>query len=230
MQRGYDQIIHDVALQKLNVVFCLDRGGLVGEDGATHHGAYDLAYLRCIPNMIVASPMNEEELRNMMYTAQLDGMGPFAIRYPKGRGVMPEWKTPLSKLEVGKGRKIIDGNDTAIITLGHVGNYAVEACATLGKSGYSIAHYDLRFLKPLDETIMHEVFGRFKKVITVEDGSVMGGMGSAALEFMADHGYNSQVVRLGIPDLFVEHGTVAELHRECGFDTDGIVQAIKQLT
>jgi 1-deoxy-D-xylulose-5-phosphate synthase len=229
MQRGYDQIIHDVALQKLHVVFCLDRGGLVGEDGATHHGAYDLAYLRCIPGMIVASPMNEEELRNMMYTAQLEGMGPFAIRYPKGRGVMPKWKTPLLQLEVGKGRMIRDGRDAVIITLGHVGNYAVEACAALEKTGHSVAHFDLRFLKPLDEDGMHEIFRRFKIIVTVEDGSVMGGMGSAILEFMADHGYTAQIVRLGVPDHFIEQGSVAELHRECGFDTQGIIQALSLL-
>jgi 1-deoxy-D-xylulose-5-phosphate synthase len=224
MQRGYDQLIHDVALQKLNVVFCLDRGGLVGEDGATHHGAYDLVYLRCIPNIIVASPMNEEELRNMMFTAQLNDMGPFAIRYPKGRGVMPKWKTPMVPLEVGKGRMVRDGSTAAIITLGHVGNYAVDACNSLEMDGHSIAHYDLRFLKPLDEALLHEVFGKFKKIITVEDGSIMGGMGSAVLEFMADHGYSARVQRLGIPDHFIEQGSVAELHHECGFDTEGIIR------
>ena len=229
MQRGYDQIIHDVALQKLHVVFCLDRGGLVGEDGATHHGAYDLAYLRCIPNMIVSSPMNEEELRNMMYTSQLEGMGPFAIRYPKGRGVMPRWKTEMVQMEIGKGRMIRDGRDAAIITLGHVGNYAVEACAALEKTGRSVAHYDLRFLKPLDAALLHEIFGKFKKIVTVEDGSVMGGMGSAVLEFMADHGYATRVSRLGIPDHFIEQGSVAELHHECGFDTQGIIRAITDI-
>ncbi len=229
MQRGYDQVIHDVALQKLHVVFCLDRGGLVGEDGATHHGAYDLVYLRCIPNMIVASPMNEEELRNMMFTAQMEGMGPFTIRYPKGRGVMPKWKTPMEKLEIGRGRMIRDGRDAAIITLGHVGNYAVEACNALEKSGYSVAHYDLRFLKPLDEPLMHEVFGKYQNIITVEDGSLMGGMGTAVLEFMADHGYNGRVARLGIPDHFIEQGSVAELHHECGFDTQGIIASVSEL-
>jgi len=229
MQRGYDQIIHDVALQKLHVVFCLDRGGLVGEDGATHHGAFDLAYLRCIPNMVVASPMNEEDLRNMMYTAQLEGMGPFAIRYPKGRGVMPQWKTPMVPLEVGKGRMVRDGRDAAIITLGHVGNYAVEACAAVEAAGHSVALYDLRFLKPLDEALLHEIFGRFKKIITVEDGSVMGGMGSAVLEFMADHGYSARVIRLGVPDHFIEQGSVAELHHECGFDKEGIIQSLTEL-
>jgi len=229
MQRGYDQVIHDVALQKLNVVFCLDRGGLVGEDGATHHGNYDLVYLRCIPNLIIASPMNEEELRNMMFTAQLTDMGPFAIRYPKGRGVMSKWKTPMMPVEVGKGRMIRDGEDAAIITLGHVGNYAVEACAELERVGYSIAHYNLRFLKPLDEEMLHEIFGKFKKIITVEDGSIMGGMGSAVLEFMADHGYSAQVKRLGVPDLFIEQGTIAELQHECGFDTQGIIHNMLEI-
>ena len=229
MQRGYDQVIHDVALQKLNVVFCLDRGGLVGEDGATHHGAYDLVYLRCIPNMIVASPMNEEELRNLMFTAQLNNMGPFAIRYPKGRGVMPKWKTPLMPLEIGKGRMIRDGKDAAIITLGHVGNYAVEACNARELAGYSVAHYDLRFLKPMDEGLLHEIFSKFSRIVTVEDGSVMGGMGSAVLEFMSDHGYAAKVHRLGIPDLFIEQGSLAELHHECGFDTEGIIRATSLL-
>ena len=168
--------------------------------------------------------MNEEELRNMMFTAQLKDMGPFAIRYPKGRGVMPKWKTPMVPLEVGKGRIVRDGKDAAIITLGHVGNYAVEACAELEKAGHSVAHYDLRFLKPLDEEMLHKIFRQFKKIITVEDGSVMGGMGSAILEFMADHGYTAKVQRLGIPDRFIEQGSVAELHHECGFDTDGIIR------
>ena len=226
MQRGYDQVIHDVALQKLNVVFCLDRGGLVGEDGATHHGSYDLVYLRCIPNIIVSSPMNEEELRNMMFTAQLKDMGPFAIRYPKGRGVMPKWKTPMVAIEVGTGRMIRDGKHLAIITLGHVGNYAVEACEALEKAGHSVAHYDLRFLKPLDEEMLHAIFSKFDKIITVEDGAVMGGMGSAILEFMADHGYGAKLQRMGVPDLFIEQGSVAELHHECGFDTEGIIRKV----
>jgi len=228
MQRAYDQIIHDVALQNLHVVFCLDRGGLVGEDGATHHGAYDLAYLRCIPNMIVAAPMNEEALRDLMYTAQLPGMGPFAIRYPKGRGVMPQWKTPFKKLEPGKGRMIRDGKDTAIITIGHVGNYAVEVCSRLRECGLDVAHFDLCFLKPLDEDLLHEIFRRFSTILTVEDGSVQGGMGSAVLEFMADHGYKASVKRLGIPDRFIEQGTVTELHHECGYDVEGIIKAVKE--
>jgi 1-deoxy-D-xylulose-5-phosphate synthase len=226
MQRGYDQVIHDVALQKLNVVFCLDRGGLVGEDGATHHGVYDLAYLRCIPNLIVASPMNEEELRNLMFTAQQNDMGPFAIRYPKGRGVMPKWKTPMAPIAIGRGRMIRNGRHAAIITLGHVGNYAVTACASLEKSGYEVAHFDLRFLKPLDEDLLHEVFSSFDKIVTVEDGSVMGGMGSAVLEFMSDHGYSAKIQRLGVPDHFIEQGTVAELHQECNFDSDGIIRSL----
>jgi 1-deoxy-D-xylulose-5-phosphate synthase len=229
LQRAYDQVIHDVAIQKLNVVLCLDRGGLVGEDGATHHGVYDLAYLRCIPNMTVASPMNEEELRDMMFTAQLEGMGPFAIRYPKGRGVMPQWKTPLKPLAVGRGRRILHGSDIAIITLGHVGNYAVEACGMLVAKGISAAHYDLRFLKPIDEELLHEVFSKFNRIVTVEDGTVMGGMGSAVLEFMAAHGYSARVKILGVPDKFIEQGTVAELHRECGFDAGGIAGAVTGL-
>ncbi|MDD4603347.1 MAG: 1-deoxy-D-xylulose-5-phosphate synthase [Bacteroidales bacterium] len=229
MQRAYDQVIHDVALQNLPVVFCLDRGGLVGEDGATHHGSFDLAYLRCIPNMTIASPMNEEELRNMMYTAQQDNMGPFAIRYPKGRGVMPNWKTPMKPMQVGKGRKIRDGKEAVILTLGHVGNYAVTVCEAIEKSGVSIAHYDLRFLKPIDEELLHEVFGRFHKIITVEDGTIQGGMGSAILEFAADHGYQATIKRLGIPDRFIEQGSVTDLHRECGYDVDGIQKALQEL-
>ncbi|NCA77886.1 MAG: 1-deoxy-D-xylulose-5-phosphate synthase [Alphaproteobacteria bacterium] len=228
MQRAYDQIIHDVALQNLHVVFCLDRGGLVGEDGATHHGTYDLAYLRCIPNMTIAAPMNEEELRDLMYTAQLPGMGPFAIRYPKGRGVMPQWKTPFNKLEPGKGRMIRDGRDVAIITIGHVGNYATEACTILEESGISAAHFDLRYLKPLDESLLHDIFSRFTRIITVEDGCIAGGMGSAVLEFMAANGYHSRVVRLGVPDKFIEQGSVGELHHQCGYDAEGIIKAVKE--
>jgi 1-deoxy-D-xylulose-5-phosphate synthase len=227
LQRGYDQVIHDVALQKLHVVLCLDRGGLVGEDGATHHGAFDLVYLRCIPNLTVAAPMNEEELRNMMYTAQLDGAGPFVIRYPKGRGVMPEWKTPFKTLEIGKGRMIRNGNDVAILSIGHPGNFAIEACRLLEQEGISPAHYDLRFLRPLDEELLHGVFRKFKKIITVEDGAVKGGFGSAVIEFMSDHGYHAAVTRLGIPDRFIEQGSNAELHHECGFDAEGIINAVK---
>ncbi len=228
MQRAYDQVIHDVALQKLHVVFCLDRGGLVGEDGATHHGAFDLAYLRCIPNMVVAAPMNEEELRNMMFTAQLDGTGPMAIRYPKGRGVMPQWKTPLQPLTIGKSRVVREGDDLAVITLGPVGNDALSACKEVEHQGISAALYDLRFLKPMDEEQLHDIFRKFSNILTVEDGSVMGGMGSAILEFMADHGYQARVKRLGIPDAFIEQGSQAELQHECGFDQEGILNAIRE--
>lgn len=229
MQRAYDQVIHDVAIQNLNVVFCLDRAGLAGADGATHHGAYDLAFMRCIPNMVVAAPMNEEELRNMMYTAQQENMGPFTIRYPRGNGVLPDWKRPLNALEVGKGRKICDGEDVAILTIGHVGNFAVEACKELTSEGITPAHYDLRFVKPLDEELMHDVFTRFKNVVTVEDGCLQGGMGSAVLEFMADHHYKANVTRLGIPDEVVEHGEQPELWALCGYDTTAIIAAVKKM-
>lgn len=226
MQRAYDQVIHDVALQSLPVVFCLDRGGLVGEDGPTHHGAYDLAYFRAIPNMTISAPMNEEELRNLMFTAQDFRTGPFVIRYPKGRGVMTEWKTPFRKLEPGKGRKICDGKDLAILSIGHVGNYVNEVREKLLATGISIAHYDMRFLKPIDETILHEAFRLFKHIITLEDGTIVGGLGSAVLEFMAAHNYEAGVIRLGIPDKFIEQGSVEELHHECGYDADGIYKAI----
>ncbi|RZK92919.1 MAG: 1-deoxy-D-xylulose-5-phosphate synthase [Pedobacter sp.] len=229
MQRAYDQVIHDVAIQNLNVVFCLDRAGLAGADGATHHGAYDLAFMRCIPNMTVASPMNEEELRNMMYTAQLENKGPFTIRYPRGNGMLPDWKRPLNELQIGKGRKICDGEDVAILTIGHVGNFAVEACKELNSDGINPAHYDLRFVKPLDEALLHDVFTRFKNVVTVEDGCLQGGMGSAVLEFMADNGYKTNVVRLGIPDEIVEHGEQPELWALCGYDTNAIIQAVKKI-
>ena len=222
-QRAYDQIIHDVAIQQLPVVLCLDRGGLVGEDGATHHGAYDMAYLRSVPNMIIASPMNEEELRNLMYTAQTPGKGPFTIRYPKGPGVMPIWETPMKEIKIGQGRKVRDGKDIAILSIGHVGNYVYEASVKLGKSGITAAHYDMRFLKPLDEGILHEVLGSFEKIITVEDGTIVGGLGSAVLEFQADHGYKANIRRLGIPDRFITHGKQEELHHDCGYDVDGIV-------
>ena len=200
MQRAFDQVLHDVALQNLNVVFCLDRGGLVGADGATHHGAYDLAYMRMIPNMIVAAPMNEEELRNLMYTAQLPDQGPFSIRYPRGNGVMTEWKTPFKEIKIGQGRKVTAGEDIAILTIGHPGNFAQAAIKELQGAGVSIAHYDMRFVKPLDTILLHEVFAKFKKVITIEDGCLMGGFGSAVLEFMVDQKYQAEVIRLGIPD------------------------------
>lgn len=229
MQRGYDQVIHDVALQNLQVVFCLDRAGLVGADGPTHHGAYDIAFMRCIPNLVVSAPMNEEELRNLMYTAQLPDRGPFVIRYPRGNGVMVDWKRPFAEIGIGKGRKLHDGEELAILTFGAIGNEAVKAIQVLNQEGIYPAHYDLRFAKPLDEDLLHEVFANFKKIITVEDGSLIGGIGSAVLEFMNDHNYQAQVVRLGIPDTVVEHGEQAELWKLCGYDATAIMEASKNL-
>ncbi|EKB50228.1 1-deoxy-D-xylulose-5-phosphate synthase [Cecembia lonarensis] len=228
MQRAYDQVIHDVALQNLQVVFCLDRAGFAGADGPTHHGAYDIAYFRCIPNMVVSAPMNEEELRNLMYTATQFN-GPFSIRYPRGQGVMPEWRTPMRKIPIGQGRIVKEGEEIAILSIGHIGNYAVTACEQLANDGLNPAHYDMRFVKPLDEDLLHEVFGKFKKVITVEDGCLMGGFGSAVLEWMVDQGYTAQVKRLGIPDAIIEHGDQLELHRECGFDPEGIAAAVRDM-
>ncbi|GAA4803785.1 1-deoxy-D-xylulose-5-phosphate synthase [Olivibacter ginsenosidimutans] len=230
MQRAYDQVIHDVALQKLNVVMCLDRAGIAGADGPTHHGAFDLAYMRCIPNLTVAAPMNEEELRNLMYTAQLEDKGPFVIRYPRGQGVMPDWRRPFKELAIGQGRKICEGEELAILSIGHVGNEVVKACISLNSDGIFPAHYDLRFVKPLDEELLHEVFRKFDKVITVEDGCLQGGMGSAVLEFMADHDYHAKVIRLGIPDHFIEHGEPNQLWAECGYDGAHIVATVKQIT
>ncbi|MDB5112146.1 MAG: 1-deoxy-D-xylulose-5-phosphate synthase [Mucilaginibacter sp.] len=229
MQRAYDQVIHDVAIQKLNVIFCLDRAGIAGADGPTHHGAYDLAYMRCIPNMIVSAPMNEEELRNLMFTAQQDDMGPFTIRYPRGNGVMVDWQRPFKLLTVGKGRKICDGEDVAILTIGHIGNEAVKAIAELNTEGYYPAHYDMRFVKPLDEALLHEVFKKFSKVITVEDGCLQGGMGSAITEFMADNNYHAEITRLGIPDRVVEHGEQHELWAECGYDAKSIATQVRNV-
>jgi 1-deoxy-D-xylulose-5-phosphate synthase len=224
MQRAYDQVIHDVALQNLHVVFCVDRGGIAGADGPTHHGAYDIAYFRCIPNMVISAPMNEEELRNLMYTAQLSkNAAPISIRYPRGKGVMVDWKKPFAEIQIGKGRRIQTGDDIAILTIGHIGNNAVAASKTLTSKGISVAHYDMRFAKPLDEELLHEVFKKHNLVITVEDGCLMGGMGSAILEFMADNNYTAQVKRLGIPDKYVEHGEQEELHAECGYDVNGII-------
>jgi 1-deoxy-D-xylulose-5-phosphate synthase len=229
MQRAYDQVVHDVALQNLNVVFCLDRGGLAGADGPTHHGAFDIAYFRCIPNMIVSAPMNEEELRNLMYTAQQENMGPFSIRYPRGNGVMTDWKTPFKLIKVGKGRKLKEGTDIALLSIGHIGNEATKATEELSKQGISVAHYDLRFAKPLDEVMLHEVFTKFNKIITVEDGCLMGGMGSAVSEFMADNGYQAYIKRLGIPDKWIEHGEQKELYAECHYDKTAIVTAATEL-
>ena len=229
MQRAYDQVIHDVCLQNLPVVLCLDRAGFAGADGPTHHGAYDLAFFRCIPNLVVSAPMNEEELRNLMYSATLHE-GPYSIRYPRGSGMMPEWKTAFREIPAGQGRIVKEGEDVAILSIGHIGNYAVEACKTLTKEGLNPAHYDMRFVKPLDEELLHEIFSKFKKVITIEDGCVMGGFGSAVLEWMSDHGYQAQVKRLGIPDEVIEHGEQMELHRECGFDPEGIANAVRSLS
>jgi 1-deoxy-D-xylulose-5-phosphate synthase len=229
MQRAYDQVIHDVCLQNLPVVLCLDRAGFAGADGPTHHGAYDLAFFRCIPNLVVSAPMNEEELRNLMYSATLHE-GPYSIRYPRGSGVMPEWKTAFREIPAGQGRIVKEGEDVAILSIGHIGNYAVEACNTLAKEGLNPAHYDMRFVKPLDEELLHEIFGKFKKVITIEDGCVMGGFGSAVLEWISDNGYQAQVKRLGIPDAVIEHGEQMELHHECGFDPEGIANAVRSLS
>ena len=229
MQRAYDQVVHDVALQKLNVVFCLDRAGLAGADGPTHHGSFDYAFFRCIPNMIVAAPMNEQELRNLMYTAQHNNMGPFSIRYPRGNGVMVDWRKPFEAIPVGKGRKLHGGEEVAILTIGHPGNFAVEACDQLAKEGFYPAHYDMRFVKPLDQVMLHEVFSLYKKIITVEDGCIMGGFGSAVAEFMIDNNYAAHFVRLGIPDRFIEHGEQKELYEECNYDAHAIVEAVHQL-
>ncbi|HNP94196.1 MAG TPA: 1-deoxy-D-xylulose-5-phosphate synthase [Cyclobacteriaceae bacterium] len=230
MQRAYDQVVHDVCIQNLPVNFCLDRAGFAGADGPTHHGAYDIAYFRCLPNMIVSAPMNERELRNLMYTASLPRKEQaFSIRYPRGQGVMPNWRTPFEEVAIGKGRKIKDGEDLAILTIGHIGNYAVEVCEKLSVQGIEVAHYDLRFVKPIDEELLHEVFKNYSKVITVEDGCVQGGFGSAVLEFMADNQYQAHVRRLGIPDQIIEHGEQIELHDECSFGPEGIEKAIIEL-
>lgn len=227
MQRAYDQVIHDVCIQNLPVNFCLDRAGFAGADGPTHHGAYDLAYFRCLPNMIVSAPMNERELRNLMFTAQLPRKEKaFSIRYPRGKGVTVDWRTPMEEVRIGKGRKLRDGEEVALLTIGHVGNYATEACNRLGKKNIHVGHYDMRFVKPIDEEILHEVFTTYKKIVTVEDGCIQGGFGSAVLEFMADNHYACEIRRLGIPDRIVEHGEQAELHRECGFDADGIEKSV----
>lgn len=230
MQRAYDQVIHDVAIQNLPVIFCLDRAGLVGDDGPTHHGAYDIAYMRCVPNMIVSAPMNESELRNLMYTAQLDSTkNPFVIRYPRGEGVMPEWKSEMKEIKIGTGRKIKDGEDIAILSLGHPGNFAAAAIRDLKNDGLNPAHYDMRFAKPLDEELLHDVFSKFNKLITVEDGTVKGGFGSAILEFMNEYNYHAEIKILGIPDHVIEHGTLKELHHECHYDAEAIKAAVLEM-
>lgn len=230
MQRAYDMVVHDVAIQKLPVIFCLDRAGLVGEDGPTHHGCYDVAYMRCVPNMIVAAPMNEAELRNMMYTAQLDSHTlPISIRYPRGEGVMPEWRTEMKEIEIGKGRKLKDGEGIAILSFGHPGNFAASAIRELKNDGINPAHYDMRFAKPIDEEMLHEVFSKFSKVVTIEDGTVVGGFGSAVLEFMAAHNYTAEVKIMGIPDALVEHGTPKQLYEEIGIDANGIAKTVREM-
>ncbi|OFY69980.1 MAG: 1-deoxy-D-xylulose-5-phosphate synthase [Bacteroidetes bacterium RIFCSPLOWO2_12_FULL_37_12] len=230
MQRAYDQVIHDVCLQNIPVIFCLDRAGLAGADGPTHHGAYDIAYLRCIPNMIVSAPMDESELRNLMFTAQLNPTSPFSIRYPRGQGIIPEWKTPFQEIKIGTGRKILDGKDLAIISIGHIGNLAKDACKKLTIDGISAALYDMRFIKPLDEKLLHEIFSQFTKIISVEDGCITGGFGSAILEFAADNNYSGFTFRrLGIPDKIVEHGTQSELYSECGYNVVDIESAARKI-
>lgn len=228
LQRAYDNIIHDVAISRLNVVLCIDRGGLVGEDGPTHHGAFDLAFLRPIPNLTIAAPYDEHELRKLMYTAQLPDMGPFAIRYPRGRGKLVDWHCPFEEIPIGKGRKLQDGDDMAILSIGSIGNLAAEAIERVAAKGISVAHYDMRFLKPVDEDILHEVGRKYKHVITLENGVIKGGLGSAVLEFMADNGYKPDVWRMGIPDQFIEHGSVPELCRLCNIDVDSIVKEIEK--
>ena len=227
-QRAYDNIIHDVALLNLNVVLCLDRAGLVGEDGPTHHGVFDMAALRAVPNLTIASPMDECELRRLMFTAQLPDKGPFVIRYPRGRGSVVDWRCPFEEIPVGKGRQLRDGSDVAVVTIGPIGVQAAEAIDELETLAAKVAHYDLRFLKPLDEEMLHEVGKKFKKIITIEDGVRKGGMGTAVMEWMSDHGYHPAIQRLGIPDHFVEHGTVEELRRIVGIDKESIKNAISQ--
>ena len=229
MQRAYDQVIHDVALQKLNVVFCLDRGGLVGADGATHHGAYDIAFFRCIPNMIVSAPMNESELRNLMFTAQLPNQGPFSIRYPRGNGAMINWKTPFEEIKIGTGRVVKEGEEIAVLSFGNPGNFVVKAQEQFEKEGLDIAHYDLRFAKPLDEKLLHTIFQKFDKIITIEDGCLHGGFGSSILEFMANNDYQAKVKMLGIPDIFIHHGTQEELYNDCYYDAEAIISSVQKI-
>lgn len=231
MQRAFDQVIHDVCIQDLAVNFCLDRAGFAGADGPTHHGAYDISYMRAIPNMIVAAPMNESELRNLMYTAQLPRKGQaFTIRYPRGQGVLSDWRTPFEEIKIGTGRKVREGKDLAILTIGHQGNYAVEAAEKLANEAeLNVAVYDMRFVKPLDTDLLDEIFSKFDRIITVEDGCLMGGFGSAVLEYMVDKGYTAQVKRLGIPDAIIEHGSQLELQHACGYDPEGIYQAAIQM-
>lgn len=227
LQRGYDEIIHDVAIQHLPITFCIDRAGIVGEDGVTHHGEFDLAYLRCIPGMTVSAPMDEHDLRHLMYTSQLDGKGPFAIRYPRGRSVHPDWSCAMKALPVGKGRKLTEGDDVAILSIGHIGNNVVQAVKQLQSQGIHAAHYDMIFLKPIDEDLLREAAAKHRHMVTVEDGTTTGGLGSAVAEWLAEHGCQARLLRMGIPDEFVQQGTVAELQRACGIDSDSIATRVK---
>lgn len=230
LQRAYDQIIHDVALQNLHVVFCVDRGGLVGSDGATHHGFFDMAFMRSVPNMVISAPMDELELRNFMYTAQLSKNNfPFSIRYPRGRGHCAKWNIPFEEVTIGKSRMISDGRDVAVLTIGQPGNAAASVIRNLSSENVSISHYDMRFIAPLDTDLLHRIFRDFRYIITIEDGILSGGFGSAVIEFMSDNGYSAEVRRLGIPDYFVEHGTQDELYHECGFDAEGIEMAVREM-
>ncbi len=229
MQRAYDQVIHDVALQELPVIFCLDRAGLVGEDGATHQGVFDMAFFRPIPNLTICSPLNEEELRNMMFTAQLEGAGSYVIRYPRGKGILHKWRTPFRKLEKGKGQQIREGKDAAILSIGFLGNKALEAAKILSTLGIEVAIYDMRFLKPIDEELLHEVFSTYNKVLSVEDGCLKGGLASAILEFMNENHYSAEFKSLGIPDRFIEQGSLTDLYKECEIDEEAIVSAIKEI-
>lgn len=229
MQRAYDQVIHDVCLQNLPVIFCLDRAGFAGADGATHHGNYDIAYMRCVPNLVLAAPMNEKELRDMMFTFQAEAKSPYCIRYPRGKGVMVDWKTPFEKMEVGKAKVIKEGEEVVVLSLGHIGNYVTKASSLLKKEDISIGHVDMRFVKPLDTDMIDVVAKKYKTIITIEDGSLMGGFGSAVLEYMADKGYTNRVKRLGIPDEVIEQGEQIELHKYCGFDPEGIAQTVKKM-
>lgn len=228
MQRGYDEVIHDVAILKLHVIFCLDRAGLVGEDGMTHHGAFDLAYLRPIPNLVISSPLNEIDLRNLMYTAYQTPDGPFVIRYPRGKGELENWQNTMELLPIGKGRQLHEGSDIAVLSIGSIGNEVIKAVKTAEKEGISVAHYDMIFLKPLDETLLHNIGKRFAHIITVENGTVIGGLGTAVAEFMCEHGYTPRIKRIGIPDAFIEHGSIPELFQQCGMDAESILKAIRQ--
>jgi 1-deoxy-D-xylulose-5-phosphate synthase len=228
LQRGYDSIIHDVAIQGLPVTFCIDRGGIVGEDGVTHHGLFDIAYLRCIPGMIVASPINEHDLRNLMFTAQQDGVGPFAIRYPRGKGVLVEWRNPMEALPIGRGRCMSQGEGVAVLSIGHIGNEVIDVVNHLSQQGIHVGHYDMIFAKPIDEAILEEATMRYRSLITIEDGTVVGGLGSAVAEWMTRHHKTNRLRMMGVQDEFVHQGTVAQLYERCGMDAQSLEQAIKE--